>query len=85
MEAEGGDLSVLNDPGSFSTLLKLYQRFINDADLRGLPNFLVEVDQLLQNFGGQPKPADSTEEEEEVTEETGKKPAETITFPGARG
>ena len=86
VEAEGGDLSVLNDPGSFSTLLKLYQRFINDADLRGLPNFLVEVDQLLQEFGGQPKPPEATEEEGEGEggEQPPAKPAapETISFPG---
>ena len=63
----GGDLKVLNDPTSFGTLLKLYQRFINDSDLRGLPTFLVEVDSLLQGFGGQPKPPSEESDEEEET------------------
>ena len=57
VEANSGELQIINDPGSFNTLLKIYQRFINDADLRGLPQFLIEVDSLLHDFGGKPKPA----------------------------
>ena len=74
IEQRGGDLQVLNDPGSFSTLMKIYQRFINDGDLRGLPTFMMEVDQLLQDFGGHPKPAEPKYPEGEEGEGEGEGP-----------
>ena len=69
VEQQGGDLQVINNPSSFGTLLKVYQRFINDADLRGLPTFLIEVDRMLQDFGGQPMAPEVDEEGEEEGDE----------------
>lgn len=71
VQEQGGDLQVINNPASFSSLLKIYQRFINDADLRGLPRFMIAVDGMLQDFGGQPMAPEVQEEDEAEGEEGG--------------
>ena len=55
------DLSIINDPYSISVIVKLYQRFINEGDMRGVPGFLLEVDRMLVNYGGKPKANDQPE------------------------
>ena len=63
------DLRVLKDQNTLNTLLRIYRDYVHDVDFRGFPRFLVEVNNLLTQFGARDRALSSEPDEEDDEEE----------------
>lgn len=55
-------LTLLNHPAAKKMAEKIYITFIGEEDFAHLPAFMLQLDQLLRDYGGQPIPAEEEDE-----------------------